>query len=415
MNKQRYDIDEAWVQRYREGALSEEEQAWLQDHPFEAEALEGLAETLQWSRDVSELQLKLQERTTKQRNLWGVYSRYAAGLALLITVGWFAYRFALQGDTPISPASDARFEEPLASENFMQVPETLKKVAGEGAASIADQSYIAQAQQLVKPVPIPEQEDITTPAAASSPMLEENLALADGAEMEEERGEENSYSRDIPVLSQKMSGAQVKSRTAVPPEQFGHHIAGSVFSADDRSPLPGVNVIVKGTLVGTVTDMDGYFSVPVPDSSDATLLFSFIGFVPEEVAIDQRDSLAIVLEPDLQSLSEVVEVGYGKSDDAVSQSAYPVPSKKAFREYLETQLRYPEEARQNNIEGTVKVRFTVRADGQLTDFDVKKSLGYGCDEEAIRLIQKGPEWQPALREGQSQAQEVTVKVRFKSK
>ena len=413
MNKQRYNIDEALVQRYREGTLSDEEQAWLQSHPFEAEALEGLAETPQWSGDVSDLQHQLRARTTPERNMWSVYGRYAAALAFLITVGWFTYRFALQDDVSAPIAAYQQSEEPPVSESFMTVPDSLQKVTKQGVAALADESYIAQAQQSVKPVPLPEPEVSSLPSAVSSPQAAENLALADQAEMEESLDEDNAYSLEAPVLSRKMSGFQKQARTAPPTDQFGHRVGGLVFSADDRTPLPGVNVRVKGTLVETVTNVDGHFSVPVPDSTETTLQFHTVGFISEEIAVDHQDSLAIAMEPDVQALSEVVVVGYGSPEEAPSQKAYPVPSRKAFRNYLKEQIRYPEEARRNDVEGTVKVQFTVEPDGALTNFQVRKSMGYGCDEEAIRLIQEGPAWQPALRDGQSLSQEVTVKVRFK--
>nr|WKN38256.1 TonB family protein [Tunicatimonas sp. TK19036] len=413
MNKQRYNIDEALVQRYREGTLSEEEQAWLQEHPFEAEALEGLAETPQWSEDVAELQQRLGERTARQRSMWGVYSRYAAALALLITVGWFTYRFAFQDDFSVPIAPYQQPEAPAMSESFMSVPDSLEKVPGEGISTLADQSYIAQVQQSVKPVPVPKREVPSLPSAASSPESVENLALADQVEVEEENDQEGEYVLEAPVLSRKMSVSQKRARIAPPADPFGHRVGGLVYSADDRAPLPGVNVTVKGTLVATVTNVDGHFSVPVPDSTKTTLLFHSVGFLSEEIAIDQQDSLAIAMEPDVQALSEVVIVGYGSSDHALSQAAYPIPSRKAFREYLEAQLRYPTEAQQNGVEGTVKVQFTVEQDGELTNFQIKKSLGAGCDKEAIRLIQEGPAWQPAFRDGQPQPQQVTVKVRFK--
>ncbi len=80
--------------------------------------------------------------------------------------------------------------------------------------------------------------------------------------------------------------------------------------------LPGVTIRVKDTSLGTVTDLDGGFSISVPDN-EATLIFSFIGYVQQEVAVGNRSTVDISLVPDLKSLEEVVVVGYGtqkKSD-----------------------------------------------------------------------------------------------------
>src|SRR5690348_1584591 len=58
-------------------------------------------------------------------------------------------------------------------------------------------------------------------------------------------------------------------------------VTGTVTSSDDHATLPGVNVIVKGSNIGTTTDADGKYSLQVPDGN-ATLVFSFIGFMPQE-------------------------------------------------------------------------------------------------------------------------------------
>ena len=82
-------------------------------------------------------------------------------------------------------------------------------------------------------------------------------------------------------------------------------IKGTVISAADDSPLPGVNVIVKGTSYGTITGIDGTFSLNAPADAE-TLLFSYIGFKSQEVAINGQSNFSITLEEDAQELSEVV-------------------------------------------------------------------------------------------------------------
>ena len=86
-------------------------------------------------------------------------------------------------------------------------------------------------------------------------------------------------------------------------------VSGQV-SSPDEGPLPGVNVLVKGTTTGTVTDIEGNYNISVP-SGQSTLVFSSIGYTTEEVAINGRSTINLELLPDIQSLSEVVVVGYG--------------------------------------------------------------------------------------------------------
>lgn len=93
-------------------------------------------------------------------------------------------------------------------------------------------------------------------------------------------------------------------------------INGRVTSADDGLGFPGVNIIVKGTTNGTVTDNDGNYSIEV-SSPDAILVFSSIGYRTTEVVVGGQSSINLAIEPDVTSLSEVVVVGYGtikKSD-----------------------------------------------------------------------------------------------------
>jgi TonB-linked SusC/RagA family outer membrane protein len=96
----------------------------------------------------------------------------------------------------------------------------------------------------------------------------------------------------------------------------GRVITGRVISGDDQQGFPGVNILVKGTTRGTVTDSDGNFSIDIP-SSDAVLVFSAIGYASQERIVGTETSINITLEADIQSLAEVIVVGYGtvkKSD-----------------------------------------------------------------------------------------------------
>lgn len=87
-------------------------------------------------------------------------------------------------------------------------------------------------------------------------------------------------------------------------------ITGQVTSSENDEGLPGVNVIIKGTTQGTVTDVNGNFSIDV-SSGDAILIFSYIGFVQEEIAVGNRSVVNVGLTPDVTSLQEVVVVDYG--------------------------------------------------------------------------------------------------------
>lgn len=84
---------------------------------------------------------------------------------------------------------------------------------------------------------------------------------------------------------------------------------GHITSEESSEPLPGVNVVVKGTTAGTITDANGEFNLLVP--GNATLLVSSIGFITQEIALNSRTTISLSLKPDVKQLQEIVVVGYG--------------------------------------------------------------------------------------------------------
>lgn len=88
------------------------------------------------------------------------------------------------------------------------------------------------------------------------------------------------------------------------------NVAGTVIDAQTEEPLIGVTVQVRGTVIGTITDLDGEYSISVPDEN-SILSFSFIGYTTEEVVVADQREINISLEIDLLRLDEVVVVGYG--------------------------------------------------------------------------------------------------------
>jgi TonB-dependent starch-binding outer membrane protein SusC len=87
-------------------------------------------------------------------------------------------------------------------------------------------------------------------------------------------------------------------------------VTGTVTSGEDGLPIPGASVIVKGTTLGTATDLDGNFSLNVPQENN-TLVFSFVGSVTQEVNVGNRSQINVVLQPDTRSLEEIIVTGYG--------------------------------------------------------------------------------------------------------
>ena len=104
---------------------------------------------------------------------------------------------------------------------------------------------------------------------------------------------------------------------------FGQQIkvSGKVTDASDRQSLPGVNVVVKGQLTGTITNLDGEYTLTA--SRGDVLLFTFIGYLPQEITVGQAAVINVVMREDVQMLDEVVVIGYGtvKKSDATGSVA----------------------------------------------------------------------------------------------
>src|SRR5690606_9519174 len=103
---------------------------------------------------------------------------------------------------------------------------------------------------------------------------------------------------------------------ALKPVPQAQLIKGKVTEAETNTPLPGVNVIIKGSLAGTTTDADGRYEIDAV-GAETTLVFSFVGYDKQEVLVGNQTVINVQMAVDQKSLDEVVIVGYGtqrKSD-----------------------------------------------------------------------------------------------------
>jgi len=102
-------------------------------------------------------------------------------------------------------------------------------------------------------------------------------------------------------------------------------VSGKVTDADSGEGLVGVTVLVKGTIIGITTDANGNYSISVPDRN-STLVFSFVGYLQQELPVEGRSTINVLLSVDLRALEEVIVVGYGtqrKSDITGTVTSLP--------------------------------------------------------------------------------------------
>lgn len=112
-------------------------------------------------------------------------------------------------------------------------------------------------------------------------------------------------------ISHRTIGIFPQYRVQKPIESYQTTIAGTVIDEQSGEALPGVNIFVQGTTIGTTTDMDGMYSLEIP-SEDDVLVFSFIGYETREIQVNGQTTIDVQLVPAIISGSEVVVVGYGE-------------------------------------------------------------------------------------------------------
>jgi TonB-linked SusC/RagA family outer membrane protein len=133
--------------------------------------------------------------------------------------------------------------------------------------------------------------------AASNEKVEDILAsIFDDAQIKYK-----VFDNNLVVLTPVVNGANVMQNVKV---------SGKVTDAVTGEALLGVNIVVEGTTIGVVSDIDGNFSIEVP-SANAKLVFSFVGYTTQSVAVNGQTVLNVALATDAKSLEEVVVVGYG--------------------------------------------------------------------------------------------------------
>mgnify|MGYP000317931591 CR=1 FL=1 len=270
----------------------------------------------------------------------------------------------------------------------------------------------------------------TAPKAtpAGTPIMEEIVAPAE--ELEEAAITTVTDTSFLDANRKKMKVAQLAT-------QMNNMIKGKVTD-DKGEPLIGANVTYKGTTYGTITDINGEFSLPKKEGN-AILTAHYIGYNPVSIPADTSKTMLIAMHENKTTLNEVVVTGYGtqkkvavtgaisavsikdlkKASGALQKSdtlkdaatlqwaviPEPVTGMKQYKKYLKKNLAYPADDTCAEVKGKVTLTFFVNKEGRPFDIKVKESLCKSLDKEAIRLIQEGPDWTYG-----NQSAEITVKV-----
>jgi len=142
--------------------------------------------------------------------------------------------------------------------------------------------------------------------------------------------------------------------------------------------------------------------------------------VPDEEEIKEEIKVNLDVEVTDQTKIEEIVVAAAEPEEEtdqiftiVEESATPKGGMAAFYKYVSDKIKYPPQARRMGIEGRVFVEFVIAKDGTLTEVRSIKGIGAGCDEEAVRIVQSAPPWNPGKQRGKPVKQRYTLPIIFK--
>ena len=183
-------------------------------------------------------------------------------------------------------------------------------------------------------------------------------------------------------------------------------VRGKVFD-DAGKPVIGAAVLIDGSKQGTVTDMEGAFTIKAKMGD--YLNISYVGL--ETIRLGVSKMYAKDHEYIIPMSKE--EASDNKTFDVVEQMPAFPGGQAALMQFLAKNLRYPEEAHKNNIQGRVIVNFDVEKDGSITEARIAKSVAPLLDAEALRVINSMPNWTPGRQNGEAVRVKYTVPVTFR--
>ena len=408
------------LKKYRNGTLSSDEEAQLaalraQD-PFIAGALDGIrvaSDGESFATDVATLRARLPEKARRPQRSADYTLWVAASLVLLLIASYLIYEYVL--DTNLLPvAHKTRQPSSTTSEDRIVLPLRPLPIPSLTPIFLADTLYAKLPTHRISAL-------VQIPTVSTEPSSRSFYNSP-------EETEPNTLNREVmPIKPLPRTEAEPEKVTVSPRANYSrprvssnlaakdtYTVTGQVTDRETGDVLPGVNVLVKGTQQGAITDIDGNYQIKLTPGQE-TLVYSFIGYATKEKQATSSQYTEVALEADLQSLSEVVVTGYGRTEfenNFSTTSARPYQGMRAFKKYLRDSARYPDNPL-NREKETVNVAFSVLTTGQLSNFTVVKSAGAWFDEEAIRLIREGPGWQAATRNGNAIDQRIITKVHFR--
>ncbi|HFA48787.1 MAG TPA: hypothetical protein ENJ95_07205 [Bacteroidetes bacterium] len=437
-----------FLNRWISGAATRSDERSLEalakEDPFLADALEGYRNRPEadHARSVTKLKADLRKRTGKKQNKRTVFylARIAAAGVLLLGA-WLVFRSFDGNEKTMGLVDEAaktgkEKTENLASnskiidlnkntndETATSEPIGLNKKTDEKPEYTANISLKkespAPAPPAVKIAPPPPKTEAGPGANKPQVAKDEGFASANKradnayaptAGLAEKRKMTAAENKETESLATAGETAKEAKAMPAPRDEAARYFTDGIKAGDKAAapapqtikgritdkygdPLIAANVVVKGTGQGTVTDLDGHFTIQSP-SQNPELLVSYTGYDTQRVQVKGDRFMEIELEEGAE-LSEVAVTKLGRKKKAKKPKApvyKPKVGFKKYKKYIQENLHKPQVAIDSNIMGKVVLTFKIDDTGTPYNFEILRSLGHGCEEEAIRLLKNGPKW-----------------------
>lgn len=299
----------------------------------------------------------------------------------------------------------------------------------EREAKQSEDSFLTQESALNEPMATPSSSPPSPPSVTAQPSEDvPQLASAKTSAAKPETAKNASKSMEIQAEESlpstlEMSESEITAETAkaddrlaiVNEESAGDEIKGKVVDREGE-PIVGAFVFYEGTNIGTSTDLEGNFSLK-REPGKKKLTANFIGFENLTLPISNDSTMLFAMNEDNSQLEEVVVVGYGtrkrssnvgtfsRVNSKKAHTPRPVIGNRKYNKYLKENLQRPTDDDCREARGEVVLKFRVGSDGRPAHIRVAKELCPSADAEAIRLLEKGPDWTTGFGEA-------TLKVKF---
>jgi hypothetical protein len=348
---------------YLNANLSEKEMHRIERHLLScdlcAEAMEGyegLDSIENIEKDLVEIENRIQQKIRTEKSGKGFpFLRVAAIIIALIVSGVFITNY---------------FKNDIGTKRFSQKKETENTKSKSGEDSIQTKKNIEEQVET-------KDEKEKKQSQSANPKIPETIEVADESEM-------------------------IKSAYTL--EDEIEEISTMEFSIELQENNKSFNT---SAIEATENGVKGYAEMEKDQIEDVKIKMDSEKTISTTMAAPQMKRSA-----EIESYT-VLQENTPEDQEIKNENAVPIIGTEAYNEYLEREVQFPIEAREKGIKGKVTIQFLLNEKAEMSHFEVKKGLGYGCDEEAIRLIKEGPGWKAAIKNGEAVSQTVKVKINFK--